>query len=375
MAVLLARAGRDVQLLERDPAPTDKVCGDFLSVEAQRSLDGLGLSPFALGASPISSVRLFHREDAAAAALPFPAFGLSRRTLDAALLDLAAGCGAVVRRGAKVHGITSEDSALTLGTGETLHPDTLFLATGKHELRGAPRPVGAPRSVGFKTYLSLAPAQTEALRGAVELVLFDGGYAGLLLVEANAANLSLVVSGDRLARAGGTWESLLASLQTECSALARRLAGATSLRARPLAISRLPYGFIHAPRDTDPLALYRLGDQAAVIPSLTGDGVALALHTARRGAEAFLAGRSSREYHASLRSELRGQMARASLLQNLCLSGTLQPTVLRACRMAPALLRVAASWTRIAGEAAISATSAWPNWDRGAPSSFVGKLG
>ena len=207
----------------------------------------------------------------------------------------------------------------------------------------------------------------------MELVLFEGGYAGLLLVEANAANLSLVVSTDRLARARGAWEGLLASLQAECPALARRLAGATPLRARPLAISRLPYGFIHAPRAADPPDLYRLGDQAAVIPSLTGDGVALALHTARRGAEAFLAGQSSREYHASLRRELRWQMARASVLHKLCLSGTLQATVVRACRTAPALLRVAAAWTRIADDARTTPARAFSGAKREALSLFVGK--
>ena len=354
-------------VLERDSEPSDKVCGDFVSVEAQQALGKLGLDLAGLGAAPIGSVRLLHRREAAAAALPFPALGLSRRTLDGALLDLAARCGAVVRRGVRVQSLAPDASALTLATAETLRPDALFLATGKHELRGAARRVEAPRSVGFKTYLSLAPAQTEALRGAVELVLFEGGYAGLLLVEADAANLSLVVSTERLARAGGGWEGLLRSLQAECPALARRLAGAKTLRPRPLAISRLPYGFIHAPGNADPPRLYRLGDQAAVIPSLTGDGIALALHTARRGADAFLAGRSPREHHASLRRDLGWQMARASVLHSLCLSGTLQPTVLRACRTAPALLRVAAAWTRIAGESRTFAASPLPCGKRKAP--------
>ncbi len=348
-AALLAGSGRKVLVLERDGTPADKVCGDFLSVEAQQALGDLGLDLPALGASPIRSVRLMHGDRIAEAALPFPALGLSRRALDAALLDVAAGCGAAVRRGVKVQNLSRDGAALVLATGEgELRPDAVFLATGKHELRGAARAVRAPKSVGFKTYVALAPEQTRALRGAVEVVLFEGGYAGLLLVEADAANLSLVVSNDRLARAGGTWDGLLASLQAECALLARRLSGATPLRARPLAISRLPYGFIHAPGPADLAGVYRLGDQIAVIPSLTGDGVSIALHTARRGADAYLAGRSAGEYHADLRRDLRGQMLRASLVHRACLSAALQPAVLYACWMVPAIMRVAAAWTRIA---------------------------
>ncbi|MEO8799183.1 MAG: FAD-dependent oxidoreductase, partial [Polyangiaceae bacterium] len=34
LAIKLARAGKDVVLLERDPVPAHKVCGEFLSREA-----------------------------------------------------------------------------------------------------------------------------------------------------------------------------------------------------------------------------------------------------------------------------------------------------------------------------------------------------
>ncbi len=338
-------------VLEREPSCTDKVCGDFLSIEAQEVLGELGLDLAALGPSPISSVRLVHRDQVASTTLPFPALGLSRRVLDAALLDLAARHGAVVRQGVKVQALSPDGRVLTLGTGEELRPDAVILATGKHELRGAARATGAPKSVGFKTYLALALEQREALRGAVELVLFEGGYAGLLLVGEDTANFSLVVSTDRLARSGGTWGGLLASLRSESALLRCRLAEAVQLRARPLAISRLPYGYVHRPSHADPSRVYRVGDQAAVIPSLTGDGVSLALHTARCGVEALLAGRSAALYHAGLRPALRGQMWRASLVHSLCLSRTLQPAVLRACRATPAIMRLAASHTRIADPA------------------------
>ena len=57
-ATTLARAGRDVLLIERDPGPRHKVCGEFLSAEALALLAQLGIDVCALGAVPVRSVRL-----------------------------------------------------------------------------------------------------------------------------------------------------------------------------------------------------------------------------------------------------------------------------------------------------------------------------
>ncbi|MBN8908698.1 MAG: FAD-dependent monooxygenase, partial [Rhodospirillales bacterium] len=99
LACLLAGAGREVLLLEREAAPTDKVCGDFLSIEALRSVAALGLDVHRLGAAPITALRLVHGAHVAETALPFAALGLSRRVLDEALLTLAEDRGAKVLRG------------------------------------------------------------------------------------------------------------------------------------------------------------------------------------------------------------------------------------------------------------------------------------
>lgn len=362
VAAILAGAGREVLVVERDEAPTHKICGDFLSVEAQRALARLGVDLAPLAPAPIETIRLVHGNRVAAARLPFPALGLSRRTLDGLLLDHAARLGATVLHGSRLTRLEADGARLTLrGQGGALRPETLFLATGKHELRGAARRrTPMARSVAFKTYLSLTDEQTEALRGAVELMLFEGGYAGLLLVERGIANLSLVVSTERLARAGGRWEVLLDGLQEDSPHLARRLGDARPLLPRPLAVSRIPYGFVHLPCRDDPPGIYRVGDQAAVIPSLTGNGVAIALHSARRAAEAYLAGRSAADHHAALRADLRWQMRRASVLNRACLAPALQPALVAACALLPGAMQVAAAWTRIPRHVEASTPSPLP---------------
>ena len=41
-AILLARAGRSVSLIERETGPHHNVCGEFLSIEARDHLEALG---------------------------------------------------------------------------------------------------------------------------------------------------------------------------------------------------------------------------------------------------------------------------------------------------------------------------------------------
>src|SRR3954462_15726511 len=89
-AIGLARAGIHAQILERSAAPHDMVCGGFLGWDALAALRGLGGDAGGLGAGTINRPRLVSADTATEAALPHPAAGLSRRTLDAALLAAAA---------------------------------------------------------------------------------------------------------------------------------------------------------------------------------------------------------------------------------------------------------------------------------------------
>jgi 2-polyprenyl-6-methoxyphenol hydroxylase-like FAD-dependent oxidoreductase len=86
----LAQAGVEVTLIEREAGPVHRICGEFLSTEAQEYLAKLGLDVGALGGAPISRLRLVRGNEAVAAALPFRGIGLSRFTLDEALLNHAA---------------------------------------------------------------------------------------------------------------------------------------------------------------------------------------------------------------------------------------------------------------------------------------------
>lgn len=339
-----ALLGPEAVLVERERGPHDKICGEFLSTEAIAYLGRLGIDPVALGAAPIQAVRLVHGATMAETRLPFPALGLSRRTLDAALLERASALGATVVRGHAVRQVV-DGVAEVDGLGRFPgHP--VFLATGKHDLRGPRRqPTRPPEDlIGLKMYLRIAPEQAAALAGHVEVVIFRGGYGGMQMVEAGIVNLCLLLERDAFAEAGETWAGVQSMLEAESPHLAARLHGAATLLDRPLAIFRVPYGFVHAPSAADPAGLYRLGDQAAVIPSFSGDGVSMALHSAFAAVAALRHG-GAEAYHRRLRRDVGPQVARAWALYR---TGRAAPSLLvRGARLWPGAMRWAARLTRI----------------------------
>jgi flavin-dependent dehydrogenase len=302
----LAAAGRDVTLLERERAAHHKVCGEFLSREAVEYLKMAEINPIALGARAIRFVRLAAGRRLVEAKLPFTALSLSRCVIDEALLKRAAQQGCNVVRGAAVECLEERDGLwqVRLRGEERWGAATIFLANGKHDLRGHERSEGLHGDlVGFKMHWRLGQPQTEALRDFMELFLFSGGYGGLSLVEGDAANFCFVVRRDVLRKTGG-WAELLAMIQGENPHIAQRLSSATPLWERPLAVSAIPYGYLTA----SPAGLWRVGDQAAVIPSFTGDGMSIALHSGALAAQMYLEGATANAYHEKLRADIKQGM-------------------------------------------------------------------
>jgi flavin-dependent dehydrogenase len=353
-SIALARKGRSVTLIEREPTPRHKVCGEFLSGEALEDLHALGIDVASLGAAPIDYVRLAAASRAAEAPLPFPAASLTRKALDTALIAEAIAAGVRVERGRSVQALSRTATnawQATLDDGTTYEAATAFLASGKHDLRGHSRPKDPDQWVAFKMYFRLSPAQTADLANASELMLYPGGYGGIQPVEGSIANLCCVVQQRYLPAGSDRWESFLARMQQDCPHLAMRLAGAEPLLARPIAIAHIPYGYVR--RTTDD-GLYCIGDQAAVIPSFTGDGISIALHTARCAAAAHLAAEPAPVFQAKLRSALLAQMRLAEIAAD-GLNNSFARAVLPFClRVWPGVMRVTARLTRVTQPAAVA---------------------
>jgi flavin-dependent dehydrogenase len=351
-ACLLGRTGRPVLLLEREPEPRNKVCGEFLSIEAQTYLSHLGIDLDLLGASRISHLRLFRRGNRTEAELPFVARGLSRKALDEALLQRAITLGAQIARGVTVRSISTDGSCHRVDAGPlgAIHANSLFLASGKHDVRGARRPSSEAMNdlIGFKMHYRLTEEQRAALDGTIEVVLFEEGYAGLQLIEGGIANLCLVVTRQRFEKIGRGWDSLTEQITRECPPLADRLRGAIMLFEKPLSIFQTPYGFVHYPDPAEPQGIFRLGDQIGVIPSFTGEGMSMALHSGCLAAAAYLRhGRASTVFHRQMAADIRRQIRLAFLLNKAARHGLGQTAIFALCRIRPSIMRQVASFTRV----------------------------
>jgi flavin-dependent dehydrogenase len=347
-AILLAQGGATPVLLERSREPHDVVCGGFLGGDAIALLRRLGIDPGALGAPPIGRARLVVGRRIAETGLPFAAAGLSRRALDAVLLARAGEQGATIERGIGVRRIDLDNRFLHLSDASAIGADALFLATGKYEVRGGTRlapPDGDP-AVGLRVQLAPSPALVRDLDGTIELHLFRRGYAGLLLQENGSINLCLSVAQSRLRKAGGRPDRLIAALAREAPLLGHRFGAATGT-GEWSSVARVPYGW-RARRGRH--GVFRLGDQAAVIASLAGDGIAIALDSAFRATHSFFAdgAAAAADFQASFARRARRPLALAGLLRHMGETPWIAGPLIGLFGHAPGLLRGAAAMTRIA---------------------------
>src|SRR6188472_209102 len=98
-ALASARLGGRVAIVERTRVPHHKICGDFLSAEAQHMLAHLGIDLAAMQPRPAYRLRLAAGARSAVAPLPFAGVSVSRKLLDEALLQAAERAGVAVMRG------------------------------------------------------------------------------------------------------------------------------------------------------------------------------------------------------------------------------------------------------------------------------------
>ncbi|MGK7867716.1 FAD-dependent oxidoreductase [Falsiroseomonas sp. E2-1-a20] len=340
-AIALARAGASPVLVERAAVTAEKVCGEFLGADAAALLAGLGLDLAALGAVSVRQARFGAGRRSSAVMLPFQAWSLPRATLDAALLDRAAEAGVRLRRGVAAVAADSDGDGwrLRLADGAVLQAETLVLATGKHELRGQARLVSGG-AIGLKLAL-----EGVDIGDAIALLACAGGYAGLQPRAGGGANLCMAMQPGTpgLAAAAREPAALLAHVMAG-SVLARDLlAGARPAWPRVMTVAGVPYGFVH--RDAGPSGLFRVGDQASVVPSLCGDGIAMALASGARAAAVIAAGGGAATHHHAWARAVAPGMRLAGLAGGLMERA---PGVLVAATgAAPGLARWAARRTRM----------------------------
>ncbi|MES2965233.1 MAG: NAD(P)/FAD-dependent oxidoreductase [Bdellovibrionota bacterium] len=352
-SIHLARAGFKVVLLEKERASLDKVCGEFLSGEAIPLLKEVGLDPKKLGAEEITSFRLHGPRLSIERKLPIKSIGISRKRLDEKLLECAEAAGVDVRRGVTakeiIDGLESPSGSILLETSEgELRSRRLVVATGKTDFKSVnDREARDSGYVGFKMHLRLKPSVLKAMKKHCDLFVFDGGHGGISPIEGDLANFCFMIERKALKDIGTDWESLASHIAKNCWAASHYLDGAEPQFKQLVTVANVPYGFVR--RTPPPAGLFFVGDQMATIPSLTGDGMTIALLTGKLAADAIIervagkarlrfAPQASVNYQRAMRSRLRPQVETGFYLHRLFKKPLFVDVSIRATRRIPALL-------------------------------------
>ncbi len=286
-ALLLARRGYRVSIVDRARFPRPKPCGEYVNPDAAARLDALGVGP-AIGAAgtTLSGVRIVGRDGCAVWA-PFPAgraLLVSRIHLDHTLVCAAARAGAQVIEEFRVEGTTPGPEPAVAGRhrGRTIRMSAR-LVIGADGLRSVVARRAGPLEAAVDGHYTIG-AHFEILEAPVpglSLHLGHGWFAGAAVYGAGTGNIVAAVARSALRQARGNVEALFSNACEQLPvlrALVRR-----ARRVTPF-VSVGPLGYTR--RRAVDSGLLLVGDAAGTINPMTGEGIAMALRSAEMAAAA-----------------------------------------------------------------------------------------
>jgi geranylgeranyl reductase family protein len=310
-AIALARAGRDVLVVDRARFPRDKCCGDGLTAAALRHMDELGVTLEAV--QPLAAVdeAWIRAPSGYTARFPMPrgqglfAAVAPRQVLDAAILDAARAAGATVRDGHRLTGARVGPDGVEADC-EGLGPVRARYAIGadgawsplRHAL-GANEPGYLGDWHAFRQYFSGVGPAAGSLWVWFEPDLLPG-YAWSFPLPDGRANVGFGIQrgGDIEVRdMKNLWPDLLARSHLR-SVLGEAARPEGTHRAWPI-----PARLHRVPLTAGGGRALFVGDAASATDPLTGEGIAQAFLTGRLAAEAVVGAGPDRPVLAARRYE------------------------------------------------------------------------
>jgi len=300
-ATHLARLGHRVLAVDRAAFPREKPCSEYMSPEAVRLLDRLGVVADLerAGAQSIEGTRViaprgsslvgrFSRTEVK----PFRTTGLAvaRRILDQRLVDGARAAGAEVRERTAVEELLYDAGGVAgvvvrnaSGLRESIRARLVIGADGLRSVvarRVGRRRHGVPARVAFVAHV----AGVSGLQGITEMHVGDHGYVGLNRIATDIANVALVVPRSVAAAARGDVHEFFFSMLERFPGVRGRVHRARLVRE---VLVTGPFAAWSGRVVTDGALL--VGDAADFFDPFTGEGIGTALRGAELAAEAVTA--------------------------------------------------------------------------------------
>ena len=322
-AITLARAGRNVVLVDKATFPRDKCCGDGLTTSALRHLESLGLRPDAVASWQPVTLTVIRSPSGRTVELPLPSgqaagtfAAVARRSdLDAALLDVARAAGVKVHDGHALGGATvpaggecvnlAVDGVGTLRARYAIGADGMWSPLRKALLGGAGEPDGyLGEWHAFRQYFS--NGGPDAQRGL--WVWFEEdllpGYVWSFPLPDGRLNVGYGVQrGSKRApeplgkRMSQLWPEILARPHI------RAVLGADAEPEAPHKAWPIPARIERTPLIAAGGRALFVGDAARATDPMTGEGIGQALESGVLAAEAVVAAGALRPWVAQRRYE------------------------------------------------------------------------
>lgn len=278
----LAEEGIPSTVIERSAYPNHRVCGEYVSREVIPYLTRLGAYPHHLQPAQIDRFLLTSTlGDRAEIPLDLGGFGLSRYAFDQFLYQLAVSRGVDFRLQTEAHAIRFEHNVFVVDTtAGPLPADVVLAAHGKRsrldkELNRRFMSKHSPY-VGVKYHVRL-PGFAKDL---IALHNFDGGYCGISAVEGETLNLCYLTHRDNVRRHGNL-RAMENAVLCQNPYLKEIFTSAEFLFEKPETINEISF----EPKGPLEGHILLCGDAAGMIAPLCGNGMALAVHSAKLAAE------------------------------------------------------------------------------------------
>lgn len=275
-ALHLTSFGVQVLLIEKAAFPHHKVCGEYISNEVLPYLQSLNADPLALQPSRINRLQITSvGGKSIESRLPLGGFGLSRFALDQYLMQLA------VERGCKivqetVVDVKQDSEMFEVRSDQNIYRGRLVLgAYGKRSQldRQLNRPFFRRKSpwMAVKSHY-----RGEFPNDLVALHNFPGGYCGVSKVENNLLNICYLVHYDSFKKYKNIEEHQKSALYQN-PLLREIFERSEKLFEAPLSISQVSF----EKKEKTAGGMLMIGDSAGLIHPLCGNGMSMAIHSAK----------------------------------------------------------------------------------------------
>lgn len=346
-AILMRRRGHRVVLFEKETYPFHKVCGEYISLESWNFLLSLGV-PLREWDLPLidtlhltaSNGKLF------ATKLPLGGFGISRYKLDSELAAIARRSGVALMEKTRVDEIVREDRFTLHVNQQTFQAKLCFAAFGKRSnldvkwnrsfLKKQDKRLN--NFVGVKYHI-----KTPWPENVIGLHNFENGYCGISKLEADRYCLCYLTRADNLKRCRNSIEQMQQDILFQNPHLKKIFLASEVMQDFPVTISQISF----APKSKVENGVLMLGDTAGMITPLCGNGMSIALHTAKIAAtlgDAFLQQKLTRaamekQYAESWRHHFASRLRMGRLLQAFFGSNRLNNAFVSVFQKAPFLAK------------------------------------